>query len=256
MTFGVRQRFGRYVALESRLHGLDPTAKGLLFILVIAAIFLSASWLRLGIVASYIFVLCAMSRVGFTFFLDSLRYFSWMFALSFAVNVIFPRGDRAGALSYGALNVAGIFSVRLMLMILAATLATVVTCPSEIGDSLLVLSRLKGRLGRRVAEFVAVLSIAMRFVPVMFEEAERIKAAQMLRGQTTSGLRQRVKSVVGLIVPLLESSLRRATNLGYALEARCFGYRVPKSPGLRLGSVEVIFVGSGLALVLALAVVR
>jgi energy-coupling factor transport system permease protein len=256
MYSGLRQKFGRYIALESRLHRLDPLFKMILFLILIASIFLSVNWPQLACVAAYIVVLCFISRVRFVFYIGSLRYFLWMFALSFAINVIFPRGDRAQALSPGALSIAGVFSVRLALMILAATLLTVVTSPSEMGDSVLVLSRFRGRIGRRAGEFASLLSISLRFVPVMFEEAERIKAAQMLRGQSSTGLTGRIRSVVGLIVPLIESSLRRATNLGFALEARCYGYRAHRLPGLRLGPDEIMIGLSGLVILSILALMR
>jgi energy-coupling factor transport system permease protein len=256
MTFAAKQRFGRYVALDSRLHGLDPFVKLLLFLTVMISIFLSGTWPQLAFVGGYILVLCVVSHVRLGFYFDSLKYFLWMFALSFAINVIFPRGDTASALSFRALNVAGVFSVRLALMILAATLLTVVMCPSEIGDSVLIVSRLGGRVGRGAVEFASLLSMSLRFVPVMFEEAERIKAAQMLRGQSASGLMGRIGLVVGLIVPLINSSLRRASNLGFALEARCYGYRLPQLAGLRLGSNEIIIGGSGLLILIGLVALR
>jgi energy-coupling factor transport system permease protein len=253
---GARQSFGRYVSLQSPLHVLDPFVKLLLFGTVIVSILLSTAWHHLAYVAAYLVVLCLISRVRILFYLESLKYFLWMFALSFAINVIFPRGGRALAFSFAALSIAGIFSVRLVLMILTATLLTVVMCPSEIGDSVLVLARLKGRIGRRAAELAALLSISLRFVPVMFEEAERIMAAQKLRGRPTRGLTGRVRSVVGLIVPLMDSSLRRAANLGFALEARCYGYCVPKTPGLRLRRQEIIIGGSGLLVLFGMILMR
>lgn len=256
MTFAARQRFGRYLALESRLHALDPAVKLMLFLVVMVSIFLSVTWPQLAIIGGYIAVLCALSRVRAMFYLDGLKYFLWMFALSFAINVVFPRGEAASSLSFSALNIAGIFSTRLALMIVAATLLSVVTCPSEIGDSVLVISRLGGRIGKRAVEFASLLSMSLRFVPVMFEEAERIKAAQMLRGQSMSGLRGRIGLVVGLIVPLMNSSLRRASNLGYALEARCYGYRLPRLAGLRLGLNEIIIGGSGLLTLSGLIILR
>lgn len=256
MGLGARQRFGRYVALESSLHLLNPPFKILMFAMIIASIFLSTSWLHLACVAGYVLVLCVVSRVRIWFYIETLKYFSWMFALSFAVNALFPAGGTSRALSFGALDTAGIFTVRLVLMVIAATLLTVVTCPSEIGDSVLVLAHLRGSVGRKAAEFASLLSIALRFVPVMFEEADRIRAAQMLRGQAASSLIGRIRAVVGLIVPLMDSSLRRAANLGFALEARCYGYRVPKTRGLRLGKREIIIGFSGLAILLALVVMR
>ena len=244
------------MALESPLHSLDPVAKPLVFILLVVCVLLCTSWSRIAVVASYIAVLCAVSRIRIWFYVDSLKYFGWMFALSFAVNLIFPRGHDAERLSYEALNIAGIFSVRLALMILAATLLTVIASPSEIGDAFLLLARIRGRIGRRAAEFATLVSIALRFVPVMFEEAERIRAVQVLRGQRTSGFVNRVKAVVTLIIPLLESALRRSVSLGWALEARCYGYRLPRSPGLRVGTNEVIFGSSGIVLLVVLILMR
>jgi energy-coupling factor transport system permease protein len=136
-------------------------------------------------------------------------------------------------------------------MVLAAAVFTVVTCPSEIGDAIMLASKTGGRVGRRAAEAAALVSIALRFVPVMFEEAERIRAAQVLRGARARGLAGKVAGVVGVIVPLVESSLRRATNLGYALEARCYGYRTPVVPRVRIGTGEVGFLGAA-AVVLCL----
>jgi energy-coupling factor transport system permease protein len=244
------------MALESPLHRLDPAAKVLVFCLLFACVLLSGSWMAMAVTAAYITVLCLASRVRLLFYLGSLKYFAWMFALSFAVNLVFPRGMEAERLSYEALSIAGLFSVRLALMILAATLLTVVTSPSEIGDSLLLVSRVRGRIGRRAAEFATLISISLRFVPVMFEEAERIRAAQMLRGQATSGLVDRVRSIVALIVPLLESALRRSVSLGYALEARCYGYRVPRSPDLRVGANEIIFGSGGIGVLVILIMMR
>jgi energy-coupling factor transport system permease protein len=256
VTWNVRQRFGRYMALESPLHRLDPVAKLTVFCLLVAGVLVCNSWVALATASAYLGLLCAASRVSVRFYLDSLKGFAWMFALSFAVNLLFPHGHEIRRMSYQALNVAGIFSVRLALMVLAATLLTVVTSPSEIGDSLLHMARLGGRLGRRASELAVMLSIALRFVPVMFEEAERIRAAQILRGQPSSGFVNRVRSLVSLIVPLLDSAMRRSVNLGYALEARCYGYRLPSSPGLSIGAGEIIFGSGGLGVLVVLIWMR
>lgn len=256
MALGARQSFGRYVAIESPLHALDSFVKIVVFLLVLVSIFVASTWIGLACVAGYVFVLCRASRTGLSFYLGSLKYFAWMFALSFAINVAFPREGRAFAFSVGAVNAAGFFSVRLALMIVAATVFTMVTCPSEIGDGLLALTRAKGRAGRRAVEFASLLSISLRFVPVMFEEAERIKAARILRGERIRGFAGRVRLVVGIIVPLMESSLRRATNLGFALEARCYGYRTPASPRLRLARHEFAFGASAIVLLLLLMWLR
>ncbi len=256
MALGTRQQFGRYMALDSHLHRLDPVVKLSVFCLLLVGILLAGTWRQLAYLTVYVVFLCAVSRVKMSFYLGSLRYFAWMFAMSLAINVAFPRGTGIPGFSVEALRVAGIFSVRLILMIVAATVMTMVTSPSEIGDAVMMIARVKGRVGRRAAEFASLLSISMRFVPVMFEEAERIKAAQMLRGQSMSGIANKVRFAVGLVVPLIDSSLRRATNLGFALEARCYGYHVPTSPGLNLGRREIILGGSGALMFFGLLLLR
>ena len=253
MAAGLRQNFGRYVSRESAIHGLDPFAKMFVFVLMIVSILVSRDWISLALVTTFLISLCLISGVRLTFYFGSLKYFSWMFALSFAINLVFPRDSTYGAFSPEALDVAGIFSVRLVLMILAGTLFTVTTAPHEIGDSLLAFTRMRGRVGRRVADLATILSIALRFIPVMFEEAERIRIAQMLRGQKARGLRERVRSVVNLITPLFQSSLRKAANLGYALESRCYGYMVPRTEGVRFGRSEVVLLtASSVCLILVI----
>ena len=244
------------MALDSHLHRLDPVVKILVFGLLLAGILLGRTWLQLAYLTAYVAFLCAVSRVKMSFYLASLKYFAWMFALSMLINVAFPRGSGVAGFSVEALQVAGIFSVRLILMILSATVMTVVTAPSEIGDTVLMLSRVRGKLGRHAAEFASLLSISLRFVPVMFEEAERIRAAQILRGRSMSGLANKITFAVGLVVPLIDSSLRRATSLGFALEARCYGYRIPTSPGMSLGRGEILFGGIGLLVFFGLLVLR
>jgi energy-coupling factor transport system permease protein len=256
MYLRAKQAYGKYVAADSGLHRLDPASKIVASCVVTVTIFLCMRWVHLGLVAGYILVLCLLSKVSLRFYAESLKYFIWMFALSFVINVVFPRGGTAMALSYGAVNIAGIFSVRLALMILTATMLTVTTTPSDVGEALMAMSSIRGRVGRRAAEFAALLAISLRFVPVMVEEAERIRAAQQLRGQSASGLRQRIRFVIGLTVPLMESSLRRATNLGFALEARCYGYRVPKSSGVRIGRPEVALGTSAFLLLAGIIVTR
>jgi energy-coupling factor transport system permease protein len=256
MAIGIGQRFGRYVAIESRLHALDPPAKILIFAVVLASAISASTWPAIGLVCAYLVLLCALSRVGPSFYVGSLKYFAWMFALSFALNAVFPREGAGVPLGRTALEMGAIFAARLALMILAAAVFTVVTSPSEIGDGIMAFANSKGRVGRRAAEFAALVAMSLRFVPVIFEEAERIRAAQRLRGGKRRGLLGRAKSVVELIVPLVESSLRRANNLGYALEARCYGYHAPAGRPARIGIPEAVFLAASVGVLLVTVIGR
>lgn len=248
MSLGVSQKFGRYVVVQSRIHALDPLAKMVCFALVLAGALVASTWLVLGVVAAYLALVCLASRVKPVLYLESLKYFAWMFALSFVINVIFPRQGAGPAFGSHAIELGAIFAARLALVVITATVFTMTTSPSEIGDGIMVLSRVRGRVGRKAAEAASMVAMSLRFVPVMFEEAERIRAAQVLRGGKGKGIAGRAKSVVEVIVPLLESSLRRAANLAYALDARCYGYCVPVSRGVRLGRYEAAFLASTIAL--------
>lgn len=251
MGITISQKFGRYVATESRIHGLDPLAKTASFGLVLASALSASTWPSLGIVAAFLAMVCLASRVKAVFYLESLKYFAWMFALSFAINVVFPRQGAGPAFASRAVELGAVFAVRLALVVITATALTMTTSPSEIGDAIMVLSRVRGRVGRRAAEAASLVAMSLRFVPVMFEEAERIRAAQILRGGRGKGVAGRAKSVVEVIVPLIESSLRRAANLAYALDARCYGYTVPVARGVRLGRYEAAFLAGTIGLLLA-----
>lgn len=256
MAIGVGQRFGRYVAIESRLHALDPAAKILIFAVVLASAVSASTWAAICVVCAYLILLCALSRVGPAFYLGSLKYFAWMFALSFALNAIFPREGAGAPLGHGALVTGALFAAKLALMILVAAVFTVVTSPSEIGDGIMAFANSRGRVGRRAAEFAALVAMSLRFVPVIFEEAERIRAAQRLRGGERRGLIGKAKSVVHLIVPLVESSLRRANNLGYALEARCYGFHAPPARPVRMGTAEAVFLAASVGVLLLVVIPR
>ncbi len=213
----------RYSSEASRLHQLDPVTKASIFIFAILAIFAADSWLSLAIVGAYLFMLCLCSGAKIVFYLRSLRNFSWMFAITFGVNLIFPRyGGRA--FTSEALGIASHFTLRLAFMILAATFLTVVMAPSEIGDVVMLFGRFGGKVGRMASDLGTMLTIAIRFMPVLAEEAERIKTAQILRGRHIGGLRSRIRFIIDLIIPLIDAALRRSTNLGFALEARCYGW--------------------------------
>jgi len=253
MAPGARQSFGRFVAADSALHRMDSLAKVAVFALALASAIAASSLASLAVVAAYVVGLCALSRVGGAHYAGGLKAFAWMFALSFAINAAFP-GRPSEPLSGSALLAASLLAARLAVMILAASLFTAVTGPSEIGDAVMQLSRARGRVGRRAAEAAALLSVSLRFVPVLFEEAERIRAAQVLRGARARGLGGRIGSVVGVVVPLVEASLGRAVNLGFALEARCYGYKVPVPGPVRLGRREVaLLAASGALLYVTLA---
>jgi energy-coupling factor transport system permease protein len=248
MNVGAGQKLGRYVALRSPVHSLDPLVKVTSFGLILAGALVASTWPALGIVAAYVAFVCLASRVKPVLYLESLKYFAWMFALSFAVNAVFPREGAGPAFGARAIEIGAVFAVRLALVVIAATAFTMITSPSEIGDAVMVLSRVRGRVGRRAAEAASLVAMSLRFVPVMFEEAERIRAAQVLRGGRGKGIAGRARSVVEVIVPLIESSLRRASNLAFALDARCYGTCAPVARGMHLGKREAAFLASTVGL--------
>ncbi len=251
-----KRRLGGYIESQGPLHRVSPMFKFLILVLVVVASFISSTWVTIGVIGGYVIALCLISQIPFQVYATNLKYFTWMFGLAFALNVIFPRDPTLGRLTPEAVEIGAIFAIRLGYMILVGVILCATTEPSEIGDLVLVGSKVGGRLGKKLSEFGTILTIALRFVPVMLEEAERIDCVQRLRGRRSHTLTQKISSAIALIVPLLESTLRRANNLAYALEARCYGYRLPTVENPRFSRADFVFVITGLLIFASVLVLR
>ncbi len=221
---------GQYAPGDSVIHCLDPRTK------VLSTLF----FMSLLLITHRLEILLLFFVLGFVFFivsglnpklgLKNLRPFLWLFLLTFILNAMFTRGKILWKIPF--LNVyiteEGIFqgvfyTLRIAILVVLANLLTLTTSPMSLTDGIeRFLSPFK-RIGIRSHEIAMMLSISLRFIPILIEEADRIRKAQISRGGSFEGnILKKIKSIVSLIVPLFLSTFRRANDLALAMDARCY----------------------------------
>lgn len=223
MKFAFRRdiAIGRYVALDTPVHRLDPRTKLLLFTGLLVALFradLAGDLVLLGLLA----VSAALARLPARRVAEGLRTTSWILAITFLFQVFWVGPTRLGGMIPGAL-MGTMMVLRLAGMLLAAYLLTFTTEPIRLADGL---GRLFGFLEKvkvPVRDLAMVLTLALRFLPTVMEEAQRIVLAQQARGaRFEGGPLARARRLLPLAVPLFAGCLHRADVLALAMEARGF----------------------------------
>lgn len=222
---------GQYVPGESIVHRLDPRSKLIAVFLFIMIIFLANSFAGYGVVGIFIAIAVLLSRVPLSFIFKGLKPIIFIVILTFLLHLFLTKeGDlvfHLGVLKFYSEGViqGSFIAMRLLFLVMFTSLLTLTTTPIEITDGLETLLNPLKRFHLPVHEFALMMSISLRFIPTLLEEAEKIIKAQSARGvEFTSGpIRQRMKAIVPLLIPLFVSSFKRAEDLALAMEAR--GYR-------------------------------
>jgi energy-coupling factor transport system permease protein len=228
---GASQSIGQFYPVASALHALDPRAKILATAVLVVGLFLVDSIAGLLILAVTFVLLVAASRVPPGAFLRLLRPVAFIVALTVLFQILFSREGRT-LLEWGLLEVhegglrMGLFlALRILLLVSAAGLLTATTAPVALTDGIEdLLSPLK-RLRFPAHEVAMMMTIALRFIPTLHEEAQKITKAQAARGADFSqgGLLRRLRTMLPVLVPLTIGAFRRADELAEAMESR--GYR-------------------------------
>ena len=254
---------GQYYPGDSVVHRLDPRVKILLLIALIVAIFLAGNLLAYVPVILFLGLVCFLSKVPVKMMLKGLKPLRFILLLTFLLNLFFLQGETpllnvgCAVITKEALDTAIHYSMRLVLLVLASSLLTLITPPITLTDGL---ERLLSPL--RVIHFPAhemamMMSIALRFIPTLLEETDKIMKAQTARGADfeSGNLIKRAKAMVPLLVPLFVSSFRRAGDLAMAMEARCYhgGEGRTRLRVLKCGKLDYIACGA-VALLIAIVV--
>ena len=222
---------GRYIPGDSWIHKLDPRTKlmGTMFFILI--IFLANNWITYGLLFLLTLVALKLSGLRLSFFLKGLRPLIGLIFLTVLLQIFFTAGETVyfswgifQLTKEGIVSGAFIFS-RFVMIILMSTLMTLTTMPLSLTDALEYLMHPLNTIKVPVHEIALMLSIALRFVPTLMDETEKIMNAQRARGTDfgEGSLIQQMKAIVPLLVPLFISSFNRAEELANAMEAR--GYR-------------------------------
>ena len=222
-------QLGRYYPGDSFLHLMDTRVKIVLLILYLALVFAIKDWLAYGILTASVFSLIIVSRTSLKMMLSSLKPILWLIIFMMVVHFVSTPGEILWKKYIIIVTVEGVerglyYSLRLVLLILISTLLTFTTSPLKLTDAIeALLSPLK-KIGVPVHEFALMVTIALRFIPTLIEETDKIMKAQMSRGADfrTGNILTRLKALIPIMVPLFLAAFRRADELALAMEARCY----------------------------------
>lgn len=257
---------GQFLPGESWLHRADPRSK-LVAVLCLSGVVLythawTTQWVLIGIVAAAV----ATARLPLRTLLLSLRPFLWFLVIIAAVHALWSSTPGRPLVNFFGLTVtdsglaAGAFyALRLATLIVVAQLLMITTMPLDLMDGVNRLLQPLRRLRLPVGEVTMMMGLALRFIPTLFTEAERLRQAQLSRGANLEGgLWQRMRAIVPMVLPLFVSALRRADDLALAMESRCYAPGQPRSQYRELSfrSADHLLVLASLILVLVLLTLR
>ncbi|MGE8207276.1 energy-coupling factor transporter transmembrane component T family protein [Heyndrickxia sp. NPDC080065] len=223
--------FGRYVPAESVIHRLDPRSKLIFVFAFICIVFLANNAITYGILAVFTILLVFISKIPFNFFIKGLKPILWLILFTLVLHLFFTKqGSLIFHLGFIKIYEEGLkqglfISLRFMLLIFVTSLMTLTTTPISLTDGLETLLNPLKKLKFPVHELALMMSISLRFIPTLMDETDKIMKAQMARGVDFSGgpIKDRIKAIIPLLIPLFVSSFKRAEELATAMEAR--GYR-------------------------------
>ena len=221
---------GQYFPGNSVIHRLDPRTKLIGLVLYIVALFMAASWVSYGVMLVFLITLVALSAIPVKALFKGLKPLIFILIFTGLLNLLFTGGETV-LVKFWKITITlegvirALFMVARILMLISATfLMTYTTSPIQLTDGLeSLLSPLK-KIRVPVHELAMMMCIALRFIPTLIEETDKIISAQKARGADfeTGGLLKRVKALVPILVPLFISAFRRADELATAMECRCY----------------------------------
>ena len=225
--------FGQYYPVRSFVHNMDPRAKIVFVIAYIVAIFLADNFFGLAAVTLFLLVAVFLSRVPLGRVLRSVKMILFLVIFTAVLNLFFYTGESAyePLLQWWIVSVTWesivntiFLAVRLFLLVLGTSLLTLTTTPVSLTDGIESLLKPLTFIKVPVHELALIMSIALRFIPILIDETNRIISAQKARGADfdTGGLIKRAKAMIPVLIPLLVSAFRRAEDLGDAMDARCY----------------------------------
>ncbi|MDR2166232.1 MAG: energy-coupling factor transporter transmembrane protein EcfT [Clostridiales bacterium] len=221
---------GQYYPAESFIHRLDPRMKLLCTLLFIVFIFFITNFLGYIAAAIYLALIVRTSTVPPRFLLRGLRAIFFIIIFTAVLNIFFTAGETI-VLQLGGFRItqegllnAGRMALRLIMLIIGSSILTLTTTPIQLTDAIEYALKPLKKIRVPAHEIAMMMTIALRFIPTLMEEMDKIMKAQMARGADfdTGGLIKKARSLVPLLVPLFISAFRRAEDLALAMESRCY----------------------------------
>ena len=220
---------GQYYPVDSVLHRMDPRTKLFGTMVYIVSLFAADHILTYVAAALFLALAIRLSKVPVKFMVRGLKAVVVLLLISVSFNLFLTPGTpifQIGFLkmTWEGVEFAAFMAIRLIFLVLGSTILTLTTTPNNLTDGLEKSLGFLGKVGVPVHEVSMMMSIALRFIPILIEETDKIMKAQMARGADfeSGNLVQKAKAMVPLLVPLFISAFRRATDLAMAMEARCY----------------------------------
>ncbi len=220
---------GQYYPSASFIHKMDPRFKIIATLLYITGLFFVKSlWAYIPVVA-FLALIIKVSKVPFNYVIKGLKPIFVIIIFTVSINLLFTEGDTFISIwkfniTYQGIRQAFFLAFRLILLIMGSSMMTFTTSPIELTDGLERLLDPFKKIGLPAHEIAMMMTIALRFIPTLLEETDKIMKAQMARGTDfeSGSLIKRAKNLVPILVPLFISAFRRADELAMAMEARCY----------------------------------
>ena len=221
---------GQYYPVDSPVHRLDPRTKLILTIAFIVGVFLVHSLWGYALVFGFVYMTARVARLPFRMLLKGLKPLRIILVMTFLLNLFFTAGDDVLVsfwiirITREALRQAVFYSLRLLFLVIGTSVLTLTTSPVALSDALEILMGPLKKIHFPAHELAMMMTIALRFIPTLLDETDKIVKAQMARGADfeSGNLLSRAKAMVPLLVPLFVSAFRRAGDLAMAMESRCY----------------------------------
>ena len=221
---------GQYFPGNSAIHRMDPRMKLILTIIYIVGVFMVANLLGYAIALAFLYLVVRLSGIRFSYLLKGVKPLRFIIIFTFLLNLFFVQGETPlvslgfFTLTLEAVENAVYFALRLVFLVMGTSVLTLTTSPVRLTDGLERLMHPLSRFHFPSHELAMMMTIALRFIPTLLEETDKIKKAQMARGADfeSGNLLARAKAMIPLLVPLFVSAFKRANDLAMAMEARCY----------------------------------
>lgn len=218
---------GQFFPGDTIVHRLDPRTKLILVIVYIAALFQARGWVSYGVVCAVTAACMLLSHIGLKNIFKGLRPMLLIIILTAALNIFYTTGTPVipgWIVTWEGIERAVQMVLRIMLLITGTFLLTYTTSPIALTDGLELLMEPLKKIRVPVHEITMMMSMALRFIPTLIEETDKIMSAQKARGADfeTGSLIDRAKALLPVLVPLFVSAFRRADELAVAMESRCY----------------------------------
>lgn len=220
---------GQYYPIDSILHRMDPRTKLFGTMVFIISLFMADSIWAYLIATIFLVTVITLSKVPVSFMVKGLRAVMVLLLISVSFNLFLSEGTPLVQFGFLKITLEGIktacfMGIRLVYLVVGSSIMTLTTTPNELTDGLEKGLGFLNKVKVPVHEISMMMSIALRFIPILIEETDKIMKAQMARGADfeSGNLIQKAKSMVPLLIPLFISAFRRATDLAMAMEARCY----------------------------------